>query len=931
MHDFWRTKNEIEIPEDILKRIGALLSAKRVIVWNMQYECAVTLSVFNRYLKNVTDLLLWSRALGTSSGKSNRLKDVAQRRLNIQRWASEVDTWVEQTTTLFKKCAVTPKSNARHEMIFISEGDAKLDLEPAKTFEDVLIYILAKFNIVEFSELNEPNKAKKLTQRDIDVFNAFDGLNQIANKYYKGEKLEAFCQKFFKLLRERTEAKDSEIRYTDIPIEIIGPYAIYDIYYTDALYFNFKEEIEKSGLERTIEIYNSHGNLAFEIESAGIGWDNDKAEELDRQYKKAAVETLRQLILVPKMLDILEINKTQDILKIQTTNNLDDLTEFFNPGSSHVTTRDRLSNLLITGRVKFTRMLYEIFKDFSPRPEAERYKNFPVLYPIIDQLLAIKDPLERIEMMDDFVNNAQAITKKIIEHPENDPDVWRDKKKNKIEVPEREIWLKFSNWSLEKTDSVHLSELFDSFESILGVDVDNKSTWIPEFEQLVLFKKYKKIMKNWTSYVWGKNGRGHISAIDLQDIETLKNTREPGHKEKRPNRKIWIKETEVGVLTAKTRRWQCGDHTLPSGSELMDTRISRFPDGVIIHYDYSQMELRIAAHLAQDHNLLDKFEAGADIHGFIATKVWKKPERDISKDERRFSKSGTFAILYGDTPPGFAVKFMHGDVPAAEALFNNFYEGFPDMKTWIKKQHRLSLDTGIIKTYLNDSLDIEMPYQAIQISDADKDLLAEDVYTRKVALSDNWKEDRYLRGQIAKAFRNSQNWPIQLLSSVLAGLGINYMNQYLREQQMTSRVVLFTHDSGDIDTQIADVPKVIEMIPETSVNRIREEFGISVKTDVEICITGRKGVEISKFSIKDGVVGGNFKANKQYLQEVVDKLEKHNVKCCYEIEESETEKSSVKDLFQQKKAYSLDIGKPKEIVKGIIAIDFANAERIPIK
>jgi hypothetical protein len=64
-----------------------------------------------------------------------------------------------------------------------------------------------------------------------------------------------------------------------------------------------------------------------------------------------------------------------------------------------------------------------------------------------------------------------------------------------------------------------------------------------------------------------------------------------------PKGKIWMYEPEWGCCTAVTRRWRSGCHTIPASTELMDLRTSRFKDGIIIHYDYAQQELRVLARL----------------------------------------------------------------------------------------------------------------------------------------------------------------------------------------------------------------------------------------------------------------------------------------------------------------------------------------------
>jgi DNA polymerase-1 len=131
-----------------------------------------------------------------------------------------------------------------------------------------------------------------------------------------------------------------------------------------------------------------------------------------------------------------------------------------------------------------------------------------------------------------------------------------------------------------------------------------------------------------------------------------------------------------------TRRWKSGVHTVPASTELMDLRTSRFKDGIIIHYDYSQMERRVLARIANESNMIKAFEEDKDIHNIIAQSIWQKKE--ISETERRYSKNVVFATIYGDNPIGMAYKFFNGDLPKATQVYNNLFKDFPSIKEYIR-------------------------------------------------------------------------------------------------------------------------------------------------------------------------------------------------------------------------------------------------------
>ena len=74
--------------------------------------------------------------------------------------------------------------------------------------------------------------------------------------------------------------------------------------------------------------------------------------------------------------------------------------------------------------------------------------------------------------------------------------------------------------------------------------------------------------------------------------------------------------------------------------------------------DYSQIELRIMAHLSGDHNMIEAFNTGYDIHAATAAKIFKKPIEEVTSDERRKAKTANFGIIYGITTFGLAERMQ---------------------------------------------------------------------------------------------------------------------------------------------------------------------------------------------------------------------------------------------------------------------------------
>jgi hypothetical protein len=917
-YNFWRTPEEWPFPKELRERIGKWLLSKHLVVFNLQYECSASLNFFKVYLRNVTDVMMMNRTLGYSGS----LKEIAARRLGATTWNSEVDEYNTRITELINRLKPYRK-NPRAEWIFIRNGDPKKNIPIPSTIDEVVNW------------LTRVGSKKELIIE-------FESFNKLIKKFYSDEKYTKFCKRFFKLILTRAEAKDLELRFTDIPIEIIAPYAIGDVDFTDRLKDDLWKEIQTMKIERAAEIYNCQAKLGFEMESAGIAWDDELATSLDKKYSETATVCLRNLLMIPKFQkilpsptlstkdkDVVFISEcSQDILQIQTETDTHNLMKFFNPRSTHIKTRDQFSNLIVTARLRVTMMLYEVFKEYQNSKE-EAFNNYPILGPILESIITLERTEDRVSCIDALVKGSGKLGAMIQSHLENSPDLWRDDKGQKIHPPEIETFINFAKWQLPGMSAFVIEDLYNAWWHVAGINVDDRDTWTDEFKWIFWFRMFKKVMKSHSTYVWGNVGRGNIALINRSDVHKLSAVRFPGWKERKSEDQIWIKETQFGVCTAATKRYQSGDHTVPWESELINLRISRFKDGVRVHYDYSQNEVRVLAKISNCKSLLERFEQGIDIHGSIAADVWQKPQNQISKAERRYSKMSTFAIVYGDTFQGFAVKFLSGNLTLAKRIFDNFYGAYPEIRTFIEDQHRFALKHGYVKTFFGDPMrDIGLPREALDLNDWEKEEIIKNIYSRKVTFDRDRERDRVIRQMTGKALRNSQNYPIQSTSSTLAGLGAYYINEFLKDNNMTSRVDCFTHDSDDIDAQIADVPKILSVLPKYAVTELVREFDLPIKTDFEIGISGDESVELKESRVEGPLVEAKFHDSKKTAVESLEKrLSKYGVKCEIKVEEEVPNLRSMSELFVSRRAYALAMGETRMLVSGHMKLDFNNVRR----
>ena len=124
------------------------------------------------------------------------------------------------------------------------------------------------------------------------------------------------------------------------------------------------------------------------------------------------------------------------------------------------------------------------------------------------------------------------------------------------------------------------------------------------------------------------------------------------------------------------------------------------PDCLFFSADYSQIELRVMAHLSGDKNMIEAFREGYDIHAATAARIYKEKIDDVSRDQRTKAKRANFGIIYGITVFGLAERL---DISRDEAkqLIDGYFETFPEVHAYMEKAKELAREHGYAETFFH--------------------------------------------------------------------------------------------------------------------------------------------------------------------------------------------------------------------------------------
>ena len=221
-------------------------------------------------------------------------------------------------------------------------------------------------------------------------------------------------------------------------------------------------------------------------------------------------------------------------------------------------------------------------------------------------------------------------------------------------------------------------------------------------------------------------------------------------------------------------------------------------DGMLLmSADYSQVELRVMAHLSGDKALCEAFLADEDIHSATAAKIFKKPIEEVTSEERRQAKTANFGIIYGISVFGLSQRLS---IPRAEAktLIDGYFASYPDVKRYMDESIAAARERGYCTT----------------------------IFGRRRYLADIASRNATVRGL---AERNAINAPIQGSAADIMKLAMVRIARALHEEGLQSAMIMQVHDEVVLEVVPAEQERVERLVREAMEQAV--EMRIPLRAD----------------------------------------------------------------------------------------------------
>lgn len=219
------------------------------------------------------------------------------------------------------------------------------------------------------------------------------------------------------------------------------------------------------------------------------------------------------------------------------------------------------------------------------------------------------------------------------------------------------------------------------------------------------------------------------------------------------------------------------------GRRIREAFIPSDGEHLLLSADYSQVELRLMAHLSGDKSLIEAFQQGEDIHSATAAKLFHKEIKEVTSDERRKAKTANFGIIYGISAFGLAQRL---DIPRKEAkeLIDGYFESYPKVKEYMERAVADAREKGYVTT----------------------------AFGRRRILRDIDSRNAVARGV---AERNAINAPIQGSAADIMKLAMIEIFRRFRAEGIRSKMILQVHDEVIVDMLRDEQEQVIRIVRES--------------------------------------------------------------------------------------------------------------------
>ncbi len=298
----------------------------------------------------------------------------------------------------------------------------------------------------------------------------------------------------------------------------------------------------------------------------------------------------------------------------------------------------------------------------------------------------------------------------------------------------------------------------------------------------------------------------HLAKLKSTYVDTLPELRSPV--DKRIHTSFNQTITSTGRLSSSNPNLQNIPARTELGNRIRGAFVPENPDDYIISADYSQIELRLLAHISRDDNLIEAFCSNEDIHASTAEKIFGVSAGEVTKEMRSKAKAVNFGIVYGQSKYGLASSLGISPFEAQEFI-DRYFISYPDIKKYMEDTIKFAYSHGYVET----------------------------IYGRKRYLSSGLLSTN---GRIQESARRAAiNAPVQGSAADIMKLAtVRVYNDFLKNN-IKSKIIIQVHDElviETVNTEIEDVKSIVKNAME-----LGQPFLVPLKTDI---YTGKSWMEI---------------------------------------------------------------------------------------
>ena len=218
---------------------------------------------------------------------------------------------------------------------------------------------------------------------------------------------------------------------------------------------------------------------------------------------------------------------------------------------------------------------------------------------------------------------------------------------------------------------------------------------------------------------------------------------------------------------------------------------------VFLAIDYSQIELRLMAHLSKDSNMISAFRSEDDIHAATASKIFGVEIKDVTREMRNRAKTANFGIIYGISTFGLSERLNIGRKEAKE-IIDGYFNSYPGVKEYMDNSIQKARESGFVTT----------------------------MFGRRRYLRDINSRNAVVRGF---AERNAINAPIQGSAADIIKKAMISIHERLKREKFTSKMILQVHDELIFEVQETELDKLREMVIYEMVNAVKLDVPVTVE------------------------------------------------------------------------------------------------------